>query len=79
MTLRQKVKQLEDLGITLREAEVLLLLIEGKTNKEIGAILGVRPKTVEKHLERIYDKLGVENRVAAAMRAISHMTRKSEL
>jgi DNA-binding CsgD family transcriptional regulator len=57
---------LERLGLTRREAEVLAWLAEGKTNPEIALILDTRPKTVSKHLERIYRKLGVETRTAAA-------------
>jgi DNA-binding CsgD family transcriptional regulator len=53
-------------GLTLREAEVLLWMMRGKTDSEIGVILGSRTKTVSKHLEHIYQKLGVENRTAAA-------------
>jgi DNA-binding CsgD family transcriptional regulator len=54
------------LGLSLRETEVLGWVVEGKTNGEIGAILGTRPRTVAKHLERIFRKLGVETRTAAA-------------
>jgi DNA-binding CsgD family transcriptional regulator len=57
---------LERLGLTRREAEVLAWVAEGKTNGEIATILGARPKTVGKHLERIFEKLGVETRTAAA-------------
>jgi DNA-binding CsgD family transcriptional regulator len=46
--------------------EVLHWLGEGKSNNEIGQILGIAVKTVNKHLERIYPKLGVDNRTAAA-------------
>ena len=53
-------------GLTLREAEVLLWLTRGKANSEIAVILNSKTKTVSKHLERIYEKLGVENRTAAA-------------
>jgi DNA-binding CsgD family transcriptional regulator len=53
-------------GLTLREAEVLLWLMRGKANSEIAVILGSKTKTVSKHLEHIYEKLGVENRTAAA-------------
>lgn len=74
--MKRRAKRLEELGITRREAEVLFLLTQGKTNREIGMILGVSPKTIEKHLERIYDTLGVGNRIAAAMRAVRHMARK---
>ena len=53
-------------SLTKREHEVLFWLVRGKSNAEIGAILGIASATVNKHLERIYPKLGVENRVAAA-------------
>src|SRR5207302_6446753 len=52
--------------LTLREREVLGWLARGKSNAEIGAILGISSATVSKHLEHIYPKLGVENRTAAA-------------
>jgi DNA-binding CsgD family transcriptional regulator len=52
--------------LTLREREVLLWLARGKTNADIGVILGISAATVGKHLEHIYPKLGVENRTAAA-------------
>ena len=52
--------------LTPREREVLFWLARGKSNGEIAAILGIRSATVGKHLERIYPKLGVENRTAAA-------------
>ena len=52
--------------LTLREREVLGWLARGKSNAEIGAILGISSATVGKHLEHIYPKLGVENRTAAA-------------
>lgn len=57
------------LGLTLREADVLLWLSRGKTNREIGQILEISPRTVNKHLEQIFVKLGVENRASAAARA----------
>jgi DNA-binding CsgD family transcriptional regulator len=52
--------------LTGREREVLFWVTRGKSNGEIGAILGIARATVGKHLERIYPKLGVENRTAAA-------------
>lgn len=52
--------------LTAREAEVLYWLLKGKTNRDIGDILGSSPATVKKHLERVYVKLGVETRTAAA-------------
>ena len=58
-----------DAPLTAREREVLEWVAAGKTNRDIAAILGARPRTIEKHLERIYEKLGVETRTAAVMRA----------
>ncbi|HWH83094.1 MAG TPA: response regulator transcription factor [Burkholderiaceae bacterium] len=52
--------------LTSREAEVLYWVAKGKTNRDIGDILGSSPATVKKHLERVYVKLGVETRTAAA-------------
>jgi DNA-binding CsgD family transcriptional regulator len=52
--------------LTTRENEVLHWLAAGKSNAEMAEILGISPSTVGKHLERIYQKLGVENRTAAA-------------
>jgi DNA-binding NarL/FixJ family response regulator len=52
--------------LTAREMEVLRLLVEGKTNPQIGADLGISKKTVEKHLGAVYSKLGVASRVEAA-------------
>jgi DNA-binding response OmpR family regulator/DNA-binding CsgD family transcriptional regulator len=62
------------LALTLREAEVLLWTARGKSNRDIGVILTLSPRTVNKHLEQIFSKLGVENRTAAsaiAMRTLS--------
>ncbi len=58
------------LDITERESEVLYWVGKGKTNKEIGEILSMSPRTVNKHLEQIFKKLNVENRTAAASIAI---------
>ena len=55
--------------LTFREAEVLLWVAHSKSNKEIAEILDLSPRTVNKHLEQIFVKLGVENRTAAATRA----------
>ena len=63
---------LQTLGITRREAEVLTWVSEGKTNKDIGAILRISPRTVQKHLEHVYQKFGVETRTAAANKGIRH-------
>lgn len=64
MTLRDR------LSLTLREAEVLKWIARGKSNKDIGEILNLSPRTVNKHLEQVFAKLGVENRTAAAALAI---------
>jgi len=58
------------LPVTAREREVLSWLAAGKTDKDIGAILGMSPRTVQKHLQHIYEKLGVETRTAAVVRAM---------
>ena len=60
-------------GLTLRESEVLYWVAKGKTNRDIGDILGSSPATVKKHLERIYEKLGVETRTAAAAMAMQRV------
>jgi DNA-binding CsgD family transcriptional regulator len=57
------------MGLTHRECEVLRWLMEGKRNDEIAVIVGAKPRTVGKHLENIYSKLGVETRAAAAAEA----------
>ncbi|QWG19929.1 response regulator transcription factor [Bradyrhizobium sediminis] len=67
----------KDLGLTTREGEVLSWLSKGKTNRDIAQILGLSPRTVDKHLEQIYSKLGVENRTAAAAIAVNATHRKS--
>lgn len=57
-------------GLTAREADVLGMLALGHANKAIAHRLGIAPKTVGNHVERIYTKLGVSSRAAAAMRAM---------
>lgn len=64
----------EKLGLTAREAEVLFWIARGKSNRDIAQILGMSPRTVNKHLEQIYVKLGVENRAAAAAIAVRHLS-----
>ena len=59
--------------LTQREAEVLYWVIKGKTNRDIGDILGTSPRTVNKHLEHVFEKLGVETRTAAAALAINRV------
>ena len=56
-------------GLSPREAQVLGWVSLGKTNKEIGVILELSARTVQKHLEHIYKKMGVENRTGAAAKA----------
>jgi DNA-binding NarL/FixJ family response regulator len=53
-------------ALTPRETEVLSWVAKGKTNRDVGEILGMSPRTVNKHLERVFEKLGVETRAAAA-------------
>jgi DNA-binding response OmpR family regulator len=65
-----------ELGLTTREGEVLSWLSKGKTNRDIAQILGLSPRTVDKHLEQIYSKLGVENRTAAAAIAVNAKNRR---
>ena len=66
-----RAAHLSGLPITQREREILALVTIGKTNGEIGAILAISSRTVQKHLEHIFQKLGVETRTAAAIRALS--------
>lgn len=58
---------IDHLGLTRREKEILAWVTQGKSNREIGKILSISPRTVGKHLERIYPKLGVETRTSAAI------------
>ena len=62
-------------GVTSREADVLLWIAQGKTNREIGQILSMSPRTVNKHLEQVFRKLEVDNRTSAAAAAIRCMAR----
>lgn len=54
-------------GLTPREAEVLYWLTLGKTNRDISAILGLSARTVNKHLEQVFQKMGIDNRTSAAV------------
>jgi DNA-binding NarL/FixJ family response regulator len=58
------------LGLTPRAAEALLWLAQGKTNPDIAIILGITESTVKKHVQEMFEKLGVETRGAAAVRAL---------
>ncbi len=64
-------------AVTGREAEVLLWVAQGKSNRDIAEILGLSPRTVNKHLEQIYQKLGVENRASAAIAVIKALDEHS--
>ena len=57
--------------MTARESEVLLWVTRGKTNRDIAEIIGVSPRTVNKHLEHVFEKLNVETRTAAAAIALA--------
>ncbi len=61
---------LEKLGLSCREAEILLWVAQGKSNSEVGVILSISAATVKKHLEHVYKKLGVEGRNSATLRAL---------
>jgi len=61
-------------GLTRREAEVLLWVSYGKTNKTISEILDISPRTVNKHLEQVFRKLGVETRAAATAIAVRYLS-----
>jgi DNA-binding NarL/FixJ family response regulator len=62
------------LGLTPRAAETLLWLAQGKTNPDIATILGITESTVKKHVQEIFEKLGVETRGAAAVRALEELS-----
>jgi DNA-binding CsgD family transcriptional regulator len=58
--------RLASAALTPRETEVLSWIAKGKTNRDVADILGMSPRTVNKHLEHVFEKLGVETRAAAA-------------
>ena len=61
------LKTLESLSLTPREIEIMGWVLRGKTNNEIGFLCDISPRTVQKHLEHIFQKFGVETRTAAAL------------
>jgi DNA-binding CsgD family transcriptional regulator len=74
-TLRQSIAvQTNDFGLSKRQLEVARWIGQGKTNTEIAAILGISPRTVQKHIEHIFDKMGVTTRVAVASRLLGFAT-----
>ncbi len=66
-------KLMASFKLTQRESEVLNWVIKGKTNRDIGDILGTSPRTVNKHLEHVFVKLGVETRTSAASVALGKL------
>jgi len=64
----------KNLNLTPREAEVLLWVAQGKGNAEIGVILGATEHTIKKHMQNIFEKLGVDNRNAATVRALEMLS-----
>jgi DNA-binding CsgD family transcriptional regulator len=64
-------ERIDRFGLTRREGEVLAWLSRGKTNRDISTILGTSPRTVQKHVEHIFQKLGVETRTAAAAKVLA--------
>jgi DNA-binding response OmpR family regulator/DNA-binding CsgD family transcriptional regulator len=65
------------LALTTREAEVLIWIARGKSNRDIADILNISPRTVNKHLEQIFTKLGVENRASAAALAVGALATRN--
>jgi DNA-binding CsgD family transcriptional regulator len=72
---RRAIDRFQQLGLTVREGEVLFWIAEGKTNPEIAILLTISPRTVHKHTEHIFHKLRVENRHGALLRARMEMGR----
>lgn len=67
----EELVALRGLGLSARQGQVLSLVARGRNNREAAEILGVSPRTVQKHLEHIYDRLGVRSRAAATARAVA--------
>ena len=67
---QRSIKALASLKLTPREAEVLFWISQGKSNHDIGVILGAKTGTICKHVEHIFGKLNVENRTTAAVMAL---------
>src|ERR1043165_1505264 len=73
----ESARPLESLGLTPREAEVMLWVAQGKSNGEIATILGCAENTVKVHLARVFEKLGIENRNSASLKAIEVLSRRT--
>ena len=69
---------LQRFGLTARATETLLWLAQGKTNPDIAAILGITESTVKKHVQEIFEKMGVETRGAATVRALEVLSSSSQ-
>lgn len=68
-------RPLEELGLTPREAEVLLWVAQGKSNADIGIITNTSEKTIKNHMTHIFEKLGIESRNAATVRALEILSK----
>lgn len=63
---------MRNVHLTLREKEILRLVVEGQTNREIAYRLSISPKTVSVHLQNVYRKIGVDSRVEAVVWFLKH-------
>lgn len=66
-------------SLTEREGEVLYWVSQGKSNKELAMILGISPRTVNKHLESVFEKMLVENRTSAANMALKVINQNNSI
>ena len=71
-TVKPSAASLYPLGLTRRQSEILFWVSQGKTDQDIACLLGISPRTVHKHLENIYIRLGVETRTSAMSIAVQH-------
>jgi len=69
---RPEVKSLPHFGLTLRETEIAGRIAAGRSNKEIGSALGIEERTVKAHVAKLMRKVGVQNRIALSVHAITH-------
>lgn len=69
----RSASELTSIGLTQREAEILIWMSRGKTDREIALLCAISARTVQKHAERLYIKLGVETRTAAVMAAMERL------
>jgi DNA-binding NarL/FixJ family response regulator len=70
--LPRRIFPTDQAAFTDRETQVLKMLVEGRSNKEIGAPLGIEERTVKAHVAKLMRKVGVDNRVALTVHAITH-------